>query len=262
MSAVLESWANADPGTVDLTVVAVRGREPVSGLQPTDFRLRIGGVEAPVAAVGDAGRAPLQLGVAVHVANEASESWSRSGGRLYPLVERASGGRGHTFFAADGRVGSWDQEPVEIGVSSGGSPAGGLTSLIVESLAGFRDRRGRKFLIVVTDGRSDADKAAWKAATDEAETAGVPVLVVALWDEKFSHRVRKNLKTVAEVSGGSLFLVQGSDQLDRAAERFGPMIDAGVALRFAVPSSVSLPAKVVVESMDGGLQLNSPHGIR
>jgi hypothetical protein len=262
VSAAFEKWADAGPGTVDLTVVATRDGEPATGLSTADFRLIVDRKETVVEAVGDAERAPLQLGVAVDVAAGSTAGWSQPGGRLFPLVERARGGRGHVFFAADGRIGAWDGGP---GGARGGMDAvsaGGVTSLIVDSLGRFEGRRGRFFLVVVTDGRSDADKAAWKAAADAAEGAGVPVLVIALWDDSFSQKVRKYLKEIGEVSGGGLFLVQGSDQLDRAAERFGPVIDAGVALRFALPSTAALPAAVSVSATDKTLDVTAPKGVR
>ena len=262
VAAAFEEWANADSATSDLTVVVFRGSEPATGLTAADFRVRIDGKDAVVEAVGDADRAPLQLGVAVDVASGSAAGWSQSGGRLFSLVQRVGGGRGHVFFAADGRVGAWDSGPGDARGGPASVSSGGLTSLIVDALGRFEGRRGRAFLVVVTDGRSDADKAAWKAATNAAARAGVPVLVIALWDNNFNDRIRRNLKTIGESSGGGLFLVQGSDQLDRAADRFGPMIDAGVALRLLLPPGVTLPAQVSVEAAEKSLEVTAPKGVR
>ncbi len=262
VAAALEAWAEADPATADLTVIARRENKPATGLAPSDFSLRVGGKDALIEEVGGSDRAPLQLGIAVDVATGSGAGWSQSGGRLFPLVQRARAGRGHVFFAADGRVGAWDGDPEDSRGGGASATYGGLTSLIVDSLERFKGRRGRNFLIVVTDGRADADKAAWKAAIDAASNAGCPVLIIALWDDNFSQKIRKHLKTIADTSGGSLFLVQGSDQLDRAAERFGPMIDAGVALRFVVPPGVVLPASVSVEGGDKELKVTAPKGVR
>ena len=262
VAAAFKEWVNADPATTDLTVVVFRGNEPATGLTAADFRVRIDGKDAVVEAVGDADRAPLQLGVAVDVASGSAAGWSQSGGRLFSLVQRVGGGRGHVFFAADGRVGAWDSSPGDARGGTAAVSSGGLTSLIVDALGRFEGRRGRAFLVVVTDGRSDADKAAWKAATDAAASAGVPVLVIALWDNTFNDRIRRNLKTIGESSGGGLFLVQGSDQLDRAADRFGPMIDAGVVLRLLLPPGVTLPAQVSVEATEKSLEVTAPKGLR
>ena len=260
--AALAAWNDADPATADLTVIALRDNEPATGLTPSDFSLRVGGKDAMIEDVGGRDRAPLQLGIVVDVATGSSVGWSLSGGRLFPLVQRARGGHGHVFFAAGGRVGEWDGGPGDPRDGAGSASSGDVTSLIIDSLERFEGRRGRKFLVVVTDGRIDADKTVWKRAADVAETSGVPVLIIALWDENFSQRIRKNLKTIANSSGGGLFLVQGSDQLDRAAERFGPMIDAGVALRFVVPPGVVLPAAVSVNASGKSLEVSAPEGVR
>lgn len=262
VAAALESWSEADPATADLTVVVYRNDEAAAGLSASDFTLRVGGKEAVIEEVGGRDRAPLQLGIAVDAATDTGAGWAHSGGRLFSLVQRARAGRGHVFFAADGRVGAWDGDPADSRGGAGSTSTGGLTSLIVDSLGRFEGRRGRSFLVVVTDGRSDADKGAWKRSIDAAANAGVPVLVIALWDDNFSHRVRKNLKSIADASGGGLFLVQGSDQLDRAAERFGPMIDAGTALRFFVPPGVVLPASVSINTSDKDLEVSAPKGVR
>ncbi len=262
VAAAFEEWADAAPGTADLTVVAFRNGEPATGLSAADFRLLVERQETVVEAVGGAERAPLQLGIAVDVEAGSAAGWSQSGGRLFPLVQRARDGRGHLFFAADGRIGAWDGGPGGVHGGKDAVSVGGLTSLIIDSLGRFEGRRGRSFLVVVTDGRNDADRTAWKAATEAAAGAGVPVLVIALWDDNFSQKTRRYLKDIGEVSGGGLFLVQGSDQLDRAAERFGPMIDAGVALRFALPSSVALPVAVSVASHDKTLEVTAPKGVR
>ncbi|MCU0234562.1 MAG: hypothetical protein MUE90_11115, partial [Thermoanaerobaculales bacterium] len=102
----------------------------------------------------------------------------------------------------------------------------------------------------------------WQNAADAAAASGTPVLVVALWDERFSQRTRKQLRELAEVSGGSLFLVQGRGQLDRAAERFGPLLDAGVSLRFTVPVGLSLPAELRLEAARDGLEVTSSKRLR
>lgn len=262
VAAAIETWTDADPATADLTVIAFDDSKPASGLTPSDFSLRVGGEEALIDEIGGRDRAPLQLGIAVDVETGSGVGWLQSGGQLFSLVQRARAGRGHVFFATGSTVGEWDGGSGDPGGATDTASSGDLTSLIVQSLERFRGRRGRSFLVVVTDGRVDADKTAWKKAEAAAESSGVPVLVVALWDENFSNRVRKNLKNIAGSSGGGLFLVQGGDQLDRAAERFGPMIDAGVAIRFVVPPGVALPAPVSIQATEETFEVTAPEGVR
>jgi hypothetical protein len=259
-AAAAAAWAaDDDAAGSELTAVVLEGREPARGLRPSDLRLRVNGAEVSIEALGEAGEAPLFLGVAVDAGPDSGIGWP-GGGDLAPLITRARDGLGKTFYAASGDpVGEWGAGPP---ASAPGGTGGDVASLIADSLRRFDGVRGRRFLLVVTDGRNQPDKESWKQAVTAAGEAGTPVLVVALWDEGFSRRTRNNLREIAEVSGGSLFLVQGGSQLDRAAERFGPLLDAGVAVRFEVPAGTALPARVALSSHDRELEISAPRFIR
>ena len=259
-AAAAPAWAaDADAAGSELTAVVLEGREPARGLRTSDLRLRVNGAEVSIEALGEAGEAPLFLGVAVDAGPDSGIGWP-GGGDLAPLITRAGDGLGKTFYAAAGdRVGGWGAGPP---ASAPGGTGGDVASLIVDSLRRFDGVRGRRFLLVVTDGRNQPDKESWKQAVTAAGEAGTPVLVVALWDDGFSRRTRNNLREIAEVSGGSLFLVQGETQLDRAAERFGPLLDAGVAVRFRVPAGVALPAEVRLEGVERGLGVATAKRVR
>lgn len=259
IAAAHAAWTGSDSATSELTAVVLRGREPVRGLQPDDLLLRVGGVEVPIEELGGALEAPLLLGIAVDAAADSGFGWPRDG-ELASLTARAGEGLGSSFYAASGGwLGEWGEEPP---AAAPGGPGGDVASLVVDALRRFDGTRGRRFLLLVTDGRNEPDKETWRAAVIAAGEAGTPVLVVVLWDEGFSRRTRNNLREIAEVSGGSLFLVQGETQLDRAAERFGPLLDAGVAVRFEVPAGVDLPAEVRLEGVERGLEVATAERLR
>jgi hypothetical protein len=93
--------------------------------------------------------------------------------------------------------------------------------------------------------------------------AGVPVLVIALWDESFSNKVRRGLQQLSADSGGRLFQVLGVEQLDGAVDRYGPVLDSGVALRFQPPQrSKPGPAQVSVKAGDRSIEVTAPKTIR
>ena len=262
VAAAYEVWADADPGTTDVTVVVSRGREPVPGLVPDALRLRVGKVEVPIAAIGDAGNSPVYLGVAVDLSPAGVSKWPAIGRSLEPLVGRAGGGRGRIFVAADGDETDWDVDPGKISEVLD-TPAGGdLATLIVTSLARFEGQRGRTFLILLTDGRFDTSKSVWSDATAAVDGAGVPILVLALWDDKFPQRARKTLQQITAASGGRLFLVQATDQLGRVVERYGRIVDAGVALRFQKPAGMKSPSPISVEAKDRTVEVTAPKMIR
>ena len=257
-----EAWADTDPGATDLTAVVSRDREPVPGLTPDSLRLRIAKAEVPIAGIGDAGNSPLYLGVAVDLSPADVSKWPVIARGLEPLTERVGGGRGRVFVATEGNETDWDVDPGKIPEALE-SPAGGdLATLIVASLARFEGHRGRTFLILLTDGRFDTSKSTWSDATAAVDGAGVPILVLALWNDDFPQRARKTLQQIAAASGGRLFLVQGTDQLGGVVERYGRIIDAGVALRFQMPAGMKSPSPVSVEAKDRSIEVTAPKMIR
>jgi hypothetical protein len=262
VAAAYEAWADTDPGTTDLTVIVSRGREPVPGLTPGALRLRIAKTEVPIAGVGDAGNSPLYLGVAVDLSPADVSGWPAIGRGLEPLAERVGGGRGRFFVATDGNETDWDVDPGEISEALK-SPAGSdLAALIVASLAHFEGQRGRTILILLTDGHFETSKSTWSDATAAVDRAGVPILVLALWNDEFPQRARKTLQQIAAASGGRLFLVQGTEQLGGAVERYGRIIDAGVALRFQMPVGLKSPSPISVEANDRSIKVTAPKMIR
>ena len=258
-----EAWAAGDPNTRDLTVIVTHNGGPVQGLHAEDLRLRVDGTPVPIEGMGDAETAPLLLGIVVDLSPDVAEGWGQVRRQLAPLARRAGGGRGRLFITPAVERSRWQVESPDLGEPSASGSDGGLAGLITSSLARLEGQRGRTFLLVVTDGRGDVSKTAWKEAVGAGESAGVPVLVIALWGADFSQRVRKEFRRIAEVSGGRLFLVQGAGQLGGVVSRYGGMLDAGVALRFQVPaSSIGEPQIVSVKPTDSSLQVRSPKKIR
>jgi len=262
VAAAYDAWADTDPGTTDLTVIVSRGREPVPDLTPGALRLRIAKAEVPIAGIGDAGNSPLYLGVAVDLSPAEVPRWPAIGRGLEPLVERVGGGRGRFFVATDGNETDWAADPAEISEALESPTGGDLATLVVASLAHFEGQRGRTFLILLTDGHFETSKSTWSDATAAVDRAGVPILVLALWNDEFPQRARKNLQQIAAASGGRLFLVQGTDQLGGAVERYGRIIDAGVALRFQMPAGMKSPSPISVDANDRSIKVTAPKKIR
>jgi hypothetical protein len=261
--ALYEDWERADPETREFSVVVMRGRDPVEELGVGDVRLRVGGAEVPVERLGDADSAPLLLGIAIDVLSNDIDGWSGTGGSLAPIAERASGGRGRLFVANPSGVGEWDADPDSARRGVEPQPSMDVARLIVASLERFEGGRGRTFLVVLTDGRNEPTKDEWQRANEAAGAAGVPILVVALWDEDFSQRTRKNLKKLTVISGGSLFLVQGRSQLDSAADRFGRFLDGGYAVRFRMPSAAQgVQTAISMSAADRDITVSAPKSIR
>ncbi len=138
-----------------------------------------------------------------------------------------------------------------------------LSQLVIASLERFEGQRGRTFLVLLTDGRGEPSKEEWQRAFESAGAAGVPILVIALWDDDFNNRTRKNLKKLTENSGGSLFLVQGRAQLESAADRFGRFLDGGYSIRFNSPGGDRQTLTAIsVSASDKEVDVSAPKTIR
>jgi hypothetical protein len=256
-------WGSADPDIREFSVIVTRGREPVTDVDISAFQLRVGGSQVPVEGLGDARNAPLLLGLAIDVASEEVDDWSGMRGSLSPIVERAGGGRGRLFVATSAGIGAWDAEPEAARRETGTEISDNVARLVIASFERFTGVHGRTFLVVLTDGRNEPAKEEWRKATEVAGEAGVPILVVALWDEDFNNGTRKNLKKLTDVSGGSLFLVQGRSQLDSAADRFGRFLDGGYSLRFRSPGGDRQTVSAIsVSTSDKALNVSAPKSIR
>ena len=264
--AAYEAWQTADPETMDLTVVVMRDGNPVQDLGAEDLRLRVNGDPVTIEDIGNAEHAPLLLGIAVDLSPARASDFDQIRRYLSPLARRATDGRGRLFGAATGGeegIGwSEDASPLERALRAGGG--GDLPQLIETSLALFKGQRARTFLVVLTDGRSgDPTKAAWKEAAEAAAGAGVPILVMALWDNEFSQRTRKNLQQLAGATGGRLFLAQGVDQLVWVVERYGRVLDSGVALRFRPPTPAKEGLRTLkVDAEERGIEVQGPKTVR
>jgi hypothetical protein len=263
LAARYEEWESDDSNSREFSVVMLRGREPARSVAIDSLRLRVGGSEVPVEKLGDLESAPLLLGLAIDVEPEEIDGWSGMQGSLAPIVERAGDGRGRLFVATSAGVGAWGADMDAPGGVILAQETENVSQLVIAALERFEGQRGRTFLVLLTDGRNEPSKEEWQQATDAAGAAGVPVLVIALWDEKFDNRARKNLKKLTEISGGSLFLVQGRAQLESAADRFGRYLDGGYSVRFSFPAGDRQTATTVsVSASEKDLDVSAPKSIR
>jgi len=263
LAARYEEWGRATEDTREFSAVMLRGREPARGIGTADLRLRVGGSEVPVERLGDVETAPLLLGLAIDVMPGEIDGWSGMQGSLEPIVERAGDGRGRLFVATSAGVGAWGADMDAPGGVTLAQTSDNVARLVIASLEPFEGRRGRTFLVVLTDGRGEPAKDEWQQATDAAGAAGVPILVIALWDDDFNNRNRKNLKKLTEISGGSLFLVQGRAQLESAADRFGRYLDGGYSVRFSFSGGDRQTATTIsLSASDKEVDVSSPKTIR
>ena len=263
-AAAAGSWAAAHPSMADLTVVVTERNRPILGLGPTAFQLRVGGSPVTVDAVGDAASAPLNLAIVADLAPDAGEladEIARQLGRL--SLRTRDGGDLMVVSTAEPRPG-WGAGPDSItrwaDATADGRPED-LAALVTAAARSTAGRRGRSFLVIVTDGSDASGKAAWRDASAAAETAGVPVFVIGLRDSGFDDQARSALSRVAEVTGGRSYFLGSAGMAGMTLDYLGELLDASLALAFRPPASGQSPREVKVEVVNRNWQIHYPRRI-
>ncbi len=214
-------------------VVTDRDGRPVRGLQQGDFQVREDGVRQDIATFSDASDLPLTLGMAI----DSSASMFVK----LPVVQNAAIDFLHSTFAEQDRafVVDFDSEPRlarsttgnldRIVTSIDSLEASGRTALwesIVFSLVQLQGVRGRKALIVFSDGADEDDQFPFRSSLSVAKKMGVPIYLILMRKEpkkeaglsllvrSFSSRVDR----LVEATGGRVFYAKDYDNLGEVYE--------------------------------------------
>ncbi len=267
-STVASAWGDPGPGLTDLTVMVTERNRPVLGLGSDQFQVRIDGREIAVTEIGDAGSAPLSLGIAVDLSGSMDTYLPDVSQQLGRLALRAAGGEGELLLATtdpEPRIAiDWGASPSQLAESlmqAGGPQGGDLAGLVVTSVQAFEGRGGRRVLIVVTDGAATADRPAWQAAADAVGAAGVPVIVVAFRGAQLAERTRRSLEQLAASSGGKSYVLPDTGMLEMTLEYLVELIQGSYVLRFE-GSGGGAPRKVRVDVDDKGFVVLHPKTLR
>jgi hypothetical protein len=260
--------SSADPTLAQLTVTVTERSRPIRGLDRSQLELRVDGKEVPIEALGGAGSAPIQLGLAVDASRAMVEHLPMVSRQLGRVVVRTVGEGGQAFLAtADATaqvVVDWGGSAAAIAdrlARPGAAEQGDLPGLIRTSLERFQGRRGRKFLIVVTGGGQITTRAGWQDAIAAAETAGFPILVVGLRSDALEERTRRSLDGMAEATGGRSYFLPDPGMLEMTLDYLIDLIASSYTVEFQRPSA-STPAKAKLEAASGDLEVSYPRSFR
>jgi Ca-activated chloride channel family protein len=217
-----EGGERVDVNLVELYVVVTdsAGR-PVRGLTEEDFLVRENGKNQTVATFSDASDLPLTLGMAI----DSSASMFIK----LPRVQEAAVGFLHSTFSDQDRafVVDFDSEPRLVRSTTGdlrrlersirSLEANGRTAMwesIVFSLVQLQGVRGRKALIVFSDGADEDDKFPFRSLMDISRRMGVPIYLILM-------------KKKPEKEGLSLLVRSYGSRVDRLTEATGGKVFYG-----------------------------------
>ena len=267
-----------DVNLVELYVVVTdaAGR-PVRGLTAEDFLVEENGKRQKVATFSDASDLPLTLGMAI----DSSASMFVK----LPRVQQAAVDFLHSTFSDQDRafVVDFDSEPRLVRSTTGdlqrleqsirGLEANGRTAMwesIVFSLVQLQGVRGRKALIVFSDGADEDDKFPFRSLMDISRRMGVPIYLILM--KKKPDKEGLNLLTrsygsrldrLVDTTGGSVFYGLEYDDLGDVYEEIERELRSQYLLAYypqEAASEGSVWRSVDVEVKQKGLETRTLSG--
>jgi Ca-activated chloride channel family protein len=213
--------------TVELPVTVLdAGQKPMEGLKAADFEVSEDGVKQTISHFALQRELPVRLGIVI----DTSESMERT----LPEVQRVVVGflknllrpRDRAFveafndqatllegFSAD--FGSLER--AMIALKADGETA--LYDATVYGLFQFSGVRGRKAMIILTDGEDNSSKMDFDKTLDYAQRSGVTIYTVGI-DLSITHvRIRSELTRLARTTGGEAFFLARGAALDPVYDR-------------------------------------------
>lgn len=229
---------------VELPVVVVdaNGR-PVPDLGRGVFRVFEDGVEVELDGFATNTDLPLALGVVVDISGSMKDT--------FPAVRQAVSGFAtnllrqgdRTFlmtFSFEPRiVVPWTREPSQLEQAlERVEPEGGtaLHDAVVRALEPFRSERGRKAVVLLTDGDDTASRTGWEVALRFARTLRTPVFPIGFRISLLDFFVRERLKDLAEATGAEAYFARDITDLKGVYQRIGELLRSQYLLSYRSPS--------------------------
>ncbi len=202
------------------TTVTDKGR-PVNTLQASNFKVFEDGVIQPIQGFEYVKNLPLSLGLMIDTSASMLES--------LPEVEQAALRFLDYSVAAKDRafVVSFDNEPYLLSKLTGrkdkllralsGLRAEGSTALydaIIYGLYQFTGVKGKKALVILTDGKDTASKFDYDTLLEYVRKSGLSIYAIGLKISGADLEVKYKLNKIAQVTGGQTFYVDSSKNLE------------------------------------------------
>jgi len=133
--------------------------------------------------------------------------------------------------------------------------AGGTTALfdaISQTAQALAAQRGRKALIVFTDGKDNASVLNLTSAGRRAKRSGVPIYTVALGEALKARELRDQLEDLAWATGGNSYEARGRKHLDRMFADISLDMSHTYMLAYQTPSDAGRNWRVIEVTIPGG----------
>jgi VWFA-related protein len=200
----------------------------VRGLGAADFRVSEESRPQPIAAVHDAAHMPLSLGLLLDSSASKAEVMQRTQIAAVDFLYTTLGENDRAFlvdFDSTARLAqplTGDFAAIAAKVMK--TRADGYTALcdaLVFSLVEMQQVRGRRALVVLSDGVGREERVGFATCLRLVQRVGVPVYMVVLDRDGQSERQAEKVEQIAAAAGGRVFFVADLDRLGAVYRTIG-----------------------------------------
>jgi VWFA-related protein len=259
-----------DTGLAELNVIVTEKSRPVVSLLRSQVRLKVDGKETLIESLTGADEVPLSLGFAVDTSSSMGEYLDALRGLLGRLSIKAAGDRGRFFVLTQGEeprlAVDWSSKPSELNQTLARAETASeasLAEMVTAAIEPFSGRRGRKVLLIVTDGGDTATRADWRAVLDDAGAAGVTVFVIGFQGDSLTIRTRSSLERLATSTGGEFYFIPDREMLKMVVDYYSGLIDGSYNIGFRAPrGKLGKPYRIRVEIAGRTYDVRYPQSMR
>ena len=245
---------------VELPTTTFRDGRPVNDLQESDFKVLDDGKPVKVAKFEHVANLPLSIGLAI----DTSESMRP---RMSEAQKAASAFFANVLHAGDKAfVVAFDLRPemVQKWSPNGGDLSAGLAKLrtgdstalydaVAFSLYNFAGVKGRRALIVLTDGRDTSSKLTFDQTLEYARRAGVPIYGIGIGIAPTAVDVRFNFGKLCNETGGTVFYIDQASDLKRIYDQIESELRSQYLLAFYPPDDAGAKFHEVTVQVRGAM---------
>jgi Ca-activated chloride channel family protein len=203
------------------TTVTDKGGRPVSGLQQTSFKVVEDGVAQKIESFEYVKNVPISIGVLVDTSASMLEALPEAQKAAMGFLDYSLGTRDRGFTI------SFDNEPYILSKltnrkdklyrSLAGLRAEGSTALydaVVYGLYQFTGVKGKKALVILSDGKDTSSKFDFDTLLDYVKKSGISIYAIGLKIPTAELDVKYKLNKLASVTGGQTFMIDSVKNLE------------------------------------------------
>ncbi|HVT03805.1 MAG TPA: VWA domain-containing protein [Thermoanaerobaculia bacterium] len=230
---------------VELPTTVISGSRHLNDLSQTAFKVMDQGKEVKIEKFEYVKNLPLSLGLAVDTSASMRPRMmaaQRAGVEFFKSVLRP---RDQAFIVAfdtqPSLLQKWSKTLADMNAALASLRAEQSTALydaIVFSLYNFKNIKGQKALVVITDGKDTASKFTFDQAVEFAKRAAIPIYVVGIGIKPNEIDTRYKMQRFAAETGGSSFQITEVSELKRIYSDIQAELRSQYVLGFYPPEGV------------------------